>query len=74
MIVGYFMKNKSKKNELIKQFLLMDCGAVLFGIIFFLIMNMMGEKTTIFGAVLATIIFWVFDFILRGFLGKFKER
>ncbi|MCT4382705.1 hypothetical protein [Leuconostoc suionicum] len=67
------MKKISNKKKLIKQFLLMDCGALVFGIVFFLITNMIGEKTTILGAAIATIIFWIFDFVLRGFLGKFKE-
>ncbi|WP_273753719.1 hypothetical protein [Leuconostoc mesenteroides] len=59
------MKKISNEKKLIKQFLLMDCGALVFGIVFFLITNMMGEKTTILGAAIATIIFWIFDFVLR---------
>ncbi len=50
----------------------MDCGAIMFG--FFLIpVTIMGEKTSLLTAIIAAVIFWIFDFLLSGFICKFKE-
>lgn len=60
-------------NNKVRQFLRLDLGTVVFGVVYFIVTNFIGYEQSVTNSTIVSVIFWVLMLFVLGFMGKFRE-